>query len=193
MIEAVIFAIAFGTAQARAVSAAPPAPSPLSSSAPAVATRKAKEPPASLTRDMPLREAIDILRQTTSPPLNIIVYWKDLRETAEIHSDTPIGFDGFAGLGLEQSLDALVNSLSATSPARIGYVVDRGVIVIATANTLPRPREITRVHDVRDLVAPPARWSFSPMIFGIMSNNLGQSRPLGTAPSDTRQGATSRR
>ncbi len=136
--------------------------------------------PASFTRDMPLGEAIGILRNATTPPLNIIVYWKDLRDSAEIDRATPIGFDGFAGLRLRQALEILLSSLSATSPARIDYTVDRGVIVIATTNALPRPRKTARVYDVSDLVAAPARWSFSPMLNTMMFGTL--RRPLGRRP-----------
>jgi hypothetical protein len=134
---------------------------------------------------MPLGEAIDILRNSTTPPLNIIVYWKNLRESAEIDRDTSIGFDGVRGLGLRQSLEILLNSLSATSPARIGYAVDHGVIVIATADALPVRRETTRIYDVSDLVMPPARWTFSPMLYTMLYNPL--RRPLGSLPG---QGTT---
>lgn len=134
---------------------------------------------------MPLGEAIDILRHLTTPPLNIIVYWKDLRDSAEIDRNTPIGFDGFAGLRLRQALEILLLSLSATSPARIDYAVDHGVIVIATANALPRPRRTARIYDVSDLVAAPARWSFSPMLntmmFGALRRPLGRNPGQGTA------------
>jgi hypothetical protein len=74
-------------------------------------------------------------------------------------------------------------SLSATSPARIDYTVDHGVIVIATANALPRPRRTARIYDVSDLVAAPARWSFSPMFYTMLFNPL--RRPLGTPPGQT--------
>jgi len=142
---------------------------------------------------MPLGEAIDILRNATKPPLNIVVYWKDIDANAGIYRDTAIGFDGVAGLRLRQYLELLLLSLSATSPARIDYTVDHGVIVIATAKALPRPRRTTRVYDMSDLVAPPARWSFSPMLYAIMSNNMGQSRRLGVSPSSTQSRGTQRR
>ncbi|MHC4520597.1 MAG: hypothetical protein ACYTAS_18560, partial [Planctomycetota bacterium] len=115
---------------ADALAAAPPPVRPIHRTSPGDAPApRARRTPASFTRDMPLSDAIDILRHATSPPLNIVVYWKDLDANAAVSRDTPIGFDGVSGLRLRQYLEILLNSLSATSLARIDYVVDRGVIV----------------------------------------------------------------
>jgi hypothetical protein len=142
---------------------------------------------------MPLSEAIDILRNATTPPLNIVVYWKDLRANAGIDRDTTIGFDGPAGLRLRQYLEILLSSLSATSLVPVSYAVDRGVIVIATEDTLPKRREITRVYDVTDLLHPPSRPSLFdtpmfPMLMygGIPRRTLGTLGPYGTPRGRTR-------
>ena len=202
MTRETIFAVVFSSACALAAEpnsppapAGPPAPTrPSVATAPSVAPPTArtgvnpaprqKKTPASFTRDMPLSEAIDILRNATTPPLNIVVYWKDLRTNAEIYRETPIGFDGLPGLRLGQSLEILLTSLSATSPTRIDYTVDHGVIVIATANALPVRRRASRVYDITDLAAPPIPWIFSPM-FNTMIYNPFVRRPLGTTPGST--------
>ena len=149
--------------------------------------RRVRRTPAAFTRDMPVSEAIDILRNATSPPLNIVVYWKDLDANAGISRDTAIGFDGVKGLRLRQYLEILLASLSATSLAPLAYTVDHGVIVIATADRLPKPREVTRVYDVTDLVGLPSRPAlfdvpmFPIMMYGgISRRTLGTPGPYGT-------------
>ncbi len=115
---------------------------------------------ASLTPQTPLSEAVDILRNSTTPPLKIIVLWKPLGE-AGVYRDTPIGIDGSAGLSAKQYLEALVLSLSAGASTRLGYTVDKGVITFATRDALPAPKPRVRVYDISDLVAPPARYSLA--------------------------------
>jgi hypothetical protein len=129
--------------------------------------RPAVRTPASFTPQMPLSEAIDILRNCTSPPLNIVVLWKDL-DSAGIYRDTPIGIDGIPGLRLGRYLELLVLSLSAGATTPIGYTVQNGVVIISTTAALPAPRYVTRVYDISDLTAPPANYFFPPMGFGNM-------------------------
>ena len=123
--------------------------------------------PASFTPHMPLDEAIDILRNCTTPPLNIVVLWRSL-DGAGIYKDTPIGIDGLAGLRVGQYLDLLVLSLSAGASEEIAYTVRGGVITIGTRWVLPASRQMTRVYDIRDLTAPPSNPSLAPMGFGGM-------------------------
>jgi hypothetical protein len=122
---------------------------------------------AALTRDTPFSEAIDILRNATTPPVNIVVLWRDL-ENAGIYRDTPIGFDGVPGLKVGQCLDLLTASLSAGASAKLGYVVRNGSVVVATVDNLPAPQMMARVYDISDLVAEPARYFFPPFGFGGM-------------------------
>ena len=129
--------------------------------------RPAPRTPASFTPQMPLSEAIDILRNSTSPPLNLIVLWRDL-DAVGVYRDTPIGIDGLPGLRVGQYLDMLVLSLSAGASDRIGYVVHHGVITIATTTALPATKSITRVYDIRDLTAPPSNPSLPMMGYGGM-------------------------
>lgn len=118
--------------------------------------------PGSLTRQTPLGEAIEILRNSTTPPLNIIVLWKPL-EDAGIRRDTPIGIDGVAGLRVGRYLDLLTLSLSAGASARIGYVVEGGVITISTVRSLPVRKPVVQLYYIADLAAPPARYSLPTM------------------------------
>jgi len=113
--------------------------------------------PSTFTRNMPLSEAIDILRNSTSPRLNIVVLWKDLEENADIYPETPIGIDGVTGVSLSRHLKSLIEGVSGGSPEGLGYVVDDGVVVISTLGSLPE-RMVTRVYDISDLVGQPAQY-----------------------------------
>jgi len=154
--------------------AAPPRVAPLDKS-----QRPAPRKPASFRPEMPFREAIDILRNCTRPPLNIIVLWRQVGENAGVYQDTPIGLDGIAGLRVGQYLDSLLLSLSAGAAAKLGYTVQNGVITIATMDALPAPRMVTRVYDVSDLVAEPARYFFPPFMFGGMGYGGQMMGPSG--------------
>ena len=117
--------------------------------------------PSTFTPEMPFSEAIGILRNSTFPKLNIVVLWKDLEENADIYADTPIGIDGVSGVSLNRHLRSLVDGVSGGAPERLGYVVEDGVVVIATLGSLPH-RMVTRVYDITDLVGQPST-GFSPM------------------------------
>ena len=132
--------------------------------------------PSSFTPEMSFGEAIDILRNTTVPPLNIVVLWKDLEQHADIYKDTPIGIDGVSGVPLRTHLNLLLMSLSVESTEKLGYVVKDGVIIISTESSLPKNRR-TRVYDISDLVGIPANGAFIPS-FG-MPFGLGGMMPFG--------------
>jgi hypothetical protein len=134
---------------------------PLNRPAPA-----ARRTPASFTPQMSFGEAIDILRNSTTPPLNLVVLWRQIGENAGVYRDTPIGIDGIPGLRVRQYLDMLVASLSAGAPVKLGYAVRDGVVTVGTTDALPLPKRVTRVYDVSDLVAEPARYFFPPIGFG---------------------------
>jgi hypothetical protein len=129
--------------------------------------------PAPLTPQTTFGEAIEILRNSTTPPLPIIVLWKPLGESAGVYRDTPIGMDGPAGLRVGQVLDLLMLSLSAGAPAKLGYAVDKGVITISTTDLLPTSKMVARVYDISDLVAAPAR--YSPITSGGFGLGYGMS------------------
>ncbi|MBN2315217.1 MAG: hypothetical protein JXM79_14905 [Sedimentisphaerales bacterium] len=117
--------------------------------------------PSSFRPDMTFEQAIHILRHSTNPPLNIAVLWKDLEENTDIYRDTPIGIDGLSGVPIRRHLKSLLTGVSGGNPVKLGYVVDDGVIVIATIDSLPA-KMTARVYDVRDLVAAPANYFFIP-------------------------------
>jgi len=127
---------------------------------------------ASFTRQTSFSEAIDLLRNSTTPPLKIIVLWRPLNN-AGVYANTPIGIDGVAGLQAGQVLELLTLSLSAGASATIGYAVNKGVITISTTDALPSPKPVTRIYDVSDLVAAPGR--YSPLTTGF---GMGYGGPM---------------
>ncbi len=131
--------------------------------------------PATFTPDMPFGQAIDILRNAIQPPLNLVVLWRELEENAGVDRNTPIGIDGLQGLRLRQYLKILLTSISASAVTRVGYTVQNGVITVATVDSLPRPKYVTRVYDISDLVAAP---SYGGMGFGMMLG-FGGGMPYG--------------
>lgn len=113
--------------------------------------------PSTFNPDMPFGEAIEILRNSKEPPLNIVVLWRDLNENADIDRDTPIGMDGLSGVPLGVVLKSLLRAVSAGSTGELGYTIESRIITIATKDSLPRKR-LTRVYDVPDLLSRPANY-----------------------------------
>ena len=146
----------------------PMEPQTVTPPAPVFRPRPVLQSPASFTYDMPLEEAIDILRHSTRPPLKIVVLWSDLENNAGIDRTTPIGIDGLSGIRLRQCFDLLVTSLSATADTKIGYIVRDGVITIGTVEYLPQAPRVTHVYDISDLAAPPSQAMGMGMGMGMM-------------------------
>ena len=128
--------------------------------------------PSSFRPDMPFSEAIDILRNSTVPRLNVVVLWKDLEENADIFRETSIGMDGLKRVPLRTHLKILLMSVSGGGVEKLGYVVDQGVIIIATQGSLPRKMK-TRIYDITDLVSAPANYRIMPG-FGMPFGFAGQ-------------------
>jgi hypothetical protein len=136
--------------------------------------------PSSFTPETTLNDAINILRNTTIPPLNIVVLWRNL-ETVNIDRETPIGYKGITGVPLRTHLKLLLMSLSGGSTEKLGYVVKDGVIIISTESTLPN-RFRTQIYDVTDLVGTPAGAGMMPMMgmpFGLGAMPFGGMMSLG--------------
>ena len=137
--------------------------------------------PSSFKPDMHFSEAIDILRNSTVPRLNIVVLWKDLEENADIYRETHIGTDGLSRVPLRTHLKILLMSVSAAASEKLGYVVDEGVIIIATRGSLPR-KLVTRIYNITDLVSAPANYRLMPgfgMPFGFGGMPNGGMMPFG--------------
>lgn len=127
---------------------------------------KPTKSPLSFRPDMPLREAVDILRNCTVPPLNIVVLWNDLADKADITQNTPIGINGVSGVSIKTHLNLLLLSLSSGGLAELGYKIEGNVIIIATKESLVK-KMTTRTYDIADIVAPPSNTMMPGMGTGI--------------------------
>jgi general secretion pathway protein D len=113
----------------------------------------------SFSPEMQLREAINLIKNSVSPPINIVVNWGDLYNNANIDQTTPINMDPQTNVALHTALDLLLQSVSA-GVARLGYDVRDGVVRVATQQSLPS-RMTVKVYDVTILVGRPADYYVS--------------------------------
>jgi Flp pilus assembly secretin CpaC/tetratricopeptide (TPR) repeat protein len=104
-----------------------------------------------LTPETPFNEAIDIIKNSVTPPLKIVVYWKDLSDNAYIEPDTPIGMHGFPGMPVGEALSALLKAISG-GVANIDYAVKEGIITVATKESLPASKLVTQVYTISEIV-----------------------------------------
>ena len=89
-----------------------------------------------LTTSTSFADVIEILGNSVDPPLQIQPNWKDLLENAEVEQTTPAGMDPLMGIKLRKALEILLDGVSGDF-AELKYVVDEGVILIATEDALP--------------------------------------------------------
>jgi hypothetical protein len=102
------------------------------------------------TPGMSFAEAIEQIKYCVDPPLPIVVIWKDLLDNADIDRTTPIEMDAISGVSPGAALRLLLASVSGGYD-RLGYIVEDGIIMIATVESLPERWE-TRVYDIADLL-----------------------------------------
>ncbi|MEN6427443.1 MAG: hypothetical protein ABFE13_18985 [Phycisphaerales bacterium] len=91
-----------------------------------------------LTPQTPIAEAIEVLRNAVSPPLQIVVLWKDLLEGASVEPSAAIDIDGMPSVRLGTALDLLLKGISDPLPGApaVVYRIRDNVIVIGTSNAL---------------------------------------------------------
>ncbi len=141
-----------------------------------------------LTPEMPLSEAIEIIRSSVEPPLSIVVLWRDLYDNAEIEPSTRIDMDGLPKVRLGIALENLMRAITpATAFSPVDYVVNKGVVTVGTEDSLPTQQMETRVYDITDLVGEPANYGgmqglMMGMMMGMMGTMMGM--PQGGGGSD---------
>jgi type II secretory pathway component GspD/PulD (secretin) len=107
-----------------------------------------------LSPDMSFGEAIGVLKNSVDPPLKMFVNWRDLYDNADVDQTTPINMDPITAIQLKRGLELLLEAVSGGF-ANINYIVEGGVLKIATAESLPPVME-TLVYDITDLIGRPA-------------------------------------
>ena len=134
--------------------------------------------PSTFEPDMPFSEAVNILRNVTVPPMNIVVLWRDLEDNADIYKDTPIGIDGVSNVTLRTHLKLLLMSISSGALEDVGFAVENGVIIIATKDSLPQQLSM-RIYDITDLVQPPSTGGMMPGMGMGMGMGIGMGMGMG--------------
>jgi type II secretory pathway component GspD/PulD (secretin) len=112
---------------------------------------------ATLTPDTPLSDAIEAIKNSIEPPLKIVVRWKDLEDNAGIEREMAIGMQGLDGIPVGKALKELLDSISG-GVTKIDYVVDDGIITVATKESLPT-KLITQIYDITDLTSTAANYT----------------------------------
>jgi len=109
-----------------------------------------------ITSDTTLEEALEIIRTAVDPPLPLVIMWRDLEENGYIERTMPVGI---AGLGNNASLGQalkLVLVAAGAEGAELEYVVEGGVITVATKALGLGKRRYTQVYDASELMAAPS-------------------------------------
>jgi type II secretory pathway component GspD/PulD (secretin)/tetratricopeptide (TPR) repeat protein len=128
-----------------------------------------------LSPDTTFADAIAILQNSVQPQLKIVVLWKDLEDNADITRLTRINMEPVSGIPLRKALDLLLSSVSGGGFVQLGYVVENGVVTVATKASLPS-NLVQREYGVGDLLSIPAEF-----ITDLSTTGLGQVQQVATA------------
>ncbi|MCU0917508.1 MAG: hypothetical protein MUC88_23530, partial [Planctomycetes bacterium] len=133
-----------------------------------------------LTPQTPVSEAIDIMRKTVTPPLNIVVLWRDLQMNVSVEPTTEIGMDGLPNIRLGTALENLVKAISdpAYPDNPVDFVVNKGVVTVATLYGLPQKKMETRVYDIADLVGQAANYATMGQMMGMFGGMMGSGASI---------------
>ncbi len=88
---------------------------------------------AAWTPETPMAEAVEILRKSVEPPLNIVVLWNHL--PVATNGTTPVRIDGMPSVKLGTALDLVVRGISPMH-GEVIWTIKGDAIVIATAAAL---------------------------------------------------------
>ena len=106
--------------------------------------------------EMSFGDAIEVLKYSVEPPLNIVVLWRDLYDNADIDRTTPINMDAISAVPLGTALKLLLKSVSGRF-AELDYVIKDGLVIIATKQTLPEISKMkTQFYDTGTLLGEKA-------------------------------------
>ncbi len=108
-----------------------------------------------LRSDMSFGRAIEVLRNSTKPPVRIVVLWGQL-EQINVGPASRISMDGFSEIRLRTGLKILLASVS-NGQNQLDYWTTEGVIVIGTKDAKPKT-QTTRLYNVCDLTSRPAEY-----------------------------------
>ncbi len=100
--------------------------------------------------EMHFADALDVLKSSVEPPLNVYVFWNDLYNEADVDRTSPINIDSTAKVPLKMAFNLLLDSVSAGF-GDLTYVVADGLIYIGPKKLL-RKKVKTSVHRISDVI-----------------------------------------
>ncbi|MCD6395315.1 MAG: hypothetical protein J7M40_17665, partial [Planctomycetes bacterium] len=112
-----------------------------------------------LTEETTLEEAMNIIQNVVDPPLPLVTNWNDISENAFIEKDKLIGISGqgLTSVTLLTGLERVIEAVSAAGDdlSKLAYVVDKGLVTVATQDSLPTEYKPI-VYDVAELLSAPS-------------------------------------
>ena len=88
-----------------------------------------------LSPEMPFSEAVEVLRNSVEPRLQIAVMWKQLLANASVDPSDPIDLDPLPQVKVKTALEVLLQAVSS-EVADLTYKIRDNVIVVATATAI---------------------------------------------------------
>ncbi len=108
-----------------------------------------------IREDTTFGEALEIIRHAVDPPLPMVVMWKDIEDNAFVERTTPVGIEGLGNTTLGNALKLVLMGVS-TKGGELEYVVDGGLVTIASKAMGLGNRRYTRAYDAGEILASPA-------------------------------------
>ena len=110
-----------------------------------------------ITPETTFEEALEIIRTAVDPPLPLVVLWRDIEENGFIERTKAIGIEGLGnGASLGQVLKLVLAAAAGAEGAELEYVVEGGVVTIATKALGLGKRRYTQVYNAAELLAAPS-------------------------------------
>ena len=100
---------------------------------------------------MTFEEALDMIANSTNPPMPMVVLWKDIERNAYVDKTTPIELQFKGPIKIRQALEILLTRLPSEY-GKMQYVVKDGLIIIAS-DRMKLNNKVTRVYDIREIAA----------------------------------------
>jgi len=97
-----------------------------------------------LNPEMPVSEAVELLRNSVEPPLQIVVFWRDLEENAQITPSSSIQMDALYQVRVGTALEVLLTGLGA-GHTELLYRIGDNVVTVGTMDTLGVPAPLVPV------------------------------------------------
>ena len=87
-----------------------------------------------LSPEMPFSEAVETLRNSVEPPLQIAVMWREVLDNADIEPSDPIDLDPLSNVQVKTALEIMLKALGGGF-AELTYRIKDNVVVVGTTES----------------------------------------------------------